>query len=226
MDLSRGGELERLAAAAADAGLQPAVHAIGDRANREVLDIFERLKLPNGPVGGRDVRFRIEHAQHLHPDDLGRFAALGAIASMQPYHAVDDGRWAEKRIGGRRCETTYAFRDLLDRKASLAFGSDWPVAPLSPLLGIQAAATRRTLDGKHPGGWIPRQKIAVVEALRAYTSGSAHAAFDEGSVGSLKPGLLADIVVLSDDILRMDPARIGEVRVELTILGGHVVFTN
>jgi len=162
--------------------------------------------------------------QHIHPDDLGRFARLGVIASMQPYHAIDDGRWAEKRIGKGRCETTYAFRDLLDRGVRLAFGSDWPVAPLSPILGIHAAVTRRTLDGKNPGGWVPRQKINVEEALRAYTSSAAYASFDEDKPGSLRSGFLADVAVLSDDILLMDPNRIADARVDLTIVGGKVVF--
>ncbi len=143
---------------------------------------------------------------------------------MQPYHALDDGRWAEKRIGRERCETTYAFRNLIDQGATLAFGSDWPVAPLSPLLGIYAAVTRRTLDGLHPEGWIPAQKISVEEALTAYTRGSAVAAFDEHHLGSLRAGYLADFVVLSDDILRIDAVRIGEVKVDMTVVGGRVVY--
>jgi predicted amidohydrolase YtcJ len=221
-DLAPGGGLEQQLARAMAGGLQPAVHAIGDRAIREVLDILERsARVVPGAAG---LRFRVEHAQHIHPDDLGRFAKLGAVASMQPYHAADDGRWAEGRIGARRCETTYAFRDLLDRGARLAFGSDWPVAPLAPLLGIHAAVTRRTLDGKHPGGWVPRQKITVEEALRAYTAGSAHAAHAEGEVGMIRPGYLADLVVLSEDILSLDPARIAETNVDLTVVGGRVVY--
>jgi predicted amidohydrolase YtcJ len=143
---------------------------------------------------------------------------------MQPYHAADDGRWAEKRIGRKRCETTYAFRDLLDRGTWVAFGSDWPVASLSPLLGIEAAVTRQTLDGKNPDGWVPRQKITVEEALRAYTQGSARAGFDEERLGRIQPGHLADLVVLAEDILRIDPSRIGEVRVDLTVVDGKIVY--
>ena len=134
------------------AGLQVAVHAIGDKANHLVLNFFEQAIAANGP---RDRRFRIEHAQHLRADDIPRFAKLGVIASMQPYHAIDDGRWAEKRIGPERARRTYAFRSLLDAGAILAFGSDWDVAPMIPLSGIYGAVTRRTLDGKHPGGWVP-----------------------------------------------------------------------
>lgn len=219
MDLSAGGELDRLLADATRRGLQPAVHAIGDRAIRAVLDACERL----GPRSSA-ARPRVEHAQHIHPDDLPRFARLGAVASAQPYHAADDGRWAEKRIGRARCETSYAFRDLLDRGARLAFGSDWPVAPLSPLAGIEAAVTRRTLDGRNPGGWIPRQKISLEEALRAYTAGAAFAAFDEDRLGALRPGALADIAVLAEDIFSIDPGRLGAVRVDLTITGGRVVW--
>jgi predicted amidohydrolase YtcJ len=203
------------------AGLQIAVHAIGDKANHLVLNFFEEAIAANGP---RDRRFRIEHAQHLRPDDIPRFAKLGVIASMQPYHAIDDGRWAEKRIGPARAKTTYAFRSLLDAGAVLAFGSDWDVAPMVPLMGIYGAATRRTLDGKHPGGWIPEQKITVAEALRAYTFGSAYASFDEKIKGTLEPGKLADMVVLSRDILTIDPAEIEHVKVALTVFGGKVIY--
>ena len=152
------------------AGLQVAIHAIGDKANHMVLDMYEEAERQQRP---RDRRFRIEHAQHLLRDDIPRFGKLHVIASMQPYHCIDDGRWAEKRIGPERAKTTYAFRSLLDTGAVLAFGSDWPVAPMVPLMGIYAAATRRTLDGKHPDGWVPEQKITVAEAIRAYTMGSA-----------------------------------------------------
>lgn len=204
------------------AGLSVAVHAIGDRANAELLDLFAEVARTNGP---RDRRFRIEHAQHLRPEDYARFAKLGVIASMQPYHVIDDGRWAEGRIGPKRCASSYAFRSLLDAGARLAFGSDWSVAPLSPLLGIDAAVNRRTLDGKHPEGWFPAQRIRVAEALEAYTSGSAYAATVEKDRGSLEVGKLADFVVLSRDIL--DPAErdhIAKTRVVLTIVGGRVVY--
>jgi predicted amidohydrolase YtcJ len=213
-------KMEERVAAADRAGLQVEIHAIGDRANAEILDLFERVAAGNG---GKDRRFRIEHAQHLRASDIPRFARLGVIASMQPYHAIDDGRWAQKRIGRERCKTTYAFRSLLDAKAVLAFGSDWDVAPLSPLEGIGAAVTRRTIDGKNPGGWVPEQKITVEEALRAYTSSAAYAAFEEGEKGSLSPGKLADFVVLSADPFEIKPADIEKIRVETTVVGGKTV---
>jgi predicted amidohydrolase YtcJ len=203
------------------AGLQLAVHAIGDRANRTILDMFERLEKENGPA---DRRLRIEHAQHLSPVDIPRFAKLQVIASVQPYHAIDDGRWANKRIGPERVKTTYAFRSLLDAGANLAFGSDWFVAPMVPLEGIYAATTRRTLDGKHPDGWVPDQKISVTEAVHAYTVGSAYAAMEERNIGSLEPGKLADLAVLSDDIFHIDPVAVEKTKVDLTIFDGKVVF--
>jgi predicted amidohydrolase YtcJ len=203
------------------AGLQVAVHAIGDKANHMVLGMYEEAERQNGP---RDRRFRIEHAQHLRMDDIPRFCKLHVIASMQPYHSIDDGRWAEKRIGPERAKGTYAFRALLDSGAVLAFGSDWDVAPMVPLMGIYAAATRRTLDGKHPEGWIPEQKITVAEAIRAYTMGSAYASFDEKLKGSIEPGKLADMVVVSDDILSIPAVQIEKTRVETTVFDGKVIY--
>jgi predicted amidohydrolase YtcJ len=203
------------------AGLQVAVHAIGDKANHMVLDMYEQAGQKDGP---RDRRFRIEHAQHLRADDILRFGKLHVIASMQPYHCIDDGRWAEKRIGPERAKTTYAFRTLLDSGAVLAFGSDWDVAPMIPLMGIYAAATRRTLDGKHPDGWVPEQKITVAEAIRAYTMGSAYASFDEKIKGSIEAGKLADMVVVSDDILSIPAVEIEKARVDATVFDGKVVY--
>ncbi len=203
------------------AGLQLAVHAIGDKANATVLDMFAEVARRNGP---RDRRLRIEHAQHFRMIDIPRMHAQGVIASMQPYHAIDDGRWAEKRIGAERAKGTYAFRSLLDAGAVLAFGSDWYVAPMEPLAGIHAAVTRRTLDGAHPGGWVPEQKISVAEAVRAYTAGSAYAEGQEAVKGTLAPGKLADVVVLSADIFAIDPVKIADVRVDATLLGGELVF--
>jgi hypothetical protein len=221
---------ERIVAADA-AGLQVAIHAIGDQANKTILDLYEEAERRNGP---RDRRFRIEHAQHLRQQDIPRFAALNVIASMQPIHLVDDGRWAEKRVGPEVIRGTYAFRSLLDSGAMLAFGSDWPVAPMVPLAGIDAAVTRRTLDGKHPGGWVPEQKIGVEEAVRAFTVGSAYASFEENIKGSIEPGKLADMVVISEDIFRTAPDRTGphriapaapgEARVDMTIFDGRVVY--
>ena len=204
------------------AGLNVAVHAIGDRANAELLDIFAEVIKANGP---RDRRFRIEHAQHLRPRDYKRFRELGVIASLQPYHAIDDGRWAEGRIGPKRCASSYASRSLLDAGARVAFGSDWSVAPLNPLLGIDAAVNRRTLDGKHPGGWFAGQKSGVAEAIEAYTLTSAYAAFQEKDRGSLDKGKLADLVVLSRDILaKGERDRIADTEVLMTMVAGKVVY--
>jgi predicted amidohydrolase YtcJ len=204
------------------AGLSVAVHAIGDEANATLLDLFAEAARANGP---RDRRFRIEHVQHLRPSDYKRFAEIGVVASMQPYHAIDDGRWAEGRIGPRRCASSYAFRSLLDQGARLAFGSDWPVAPLDVLGGIDAAVNRRPLDGKHPDGWFPEQRITVAEAVEAYTLGSAYAALQERDRGSVRPGKYADLVVLSRDIFAAaERDHIAESKVELTVVGGRVVY--
>ena len=211
------GKLRDRIIAADAAGLQCSVHAIGDRANNILLNYFEEAERVNGV---RDRRFRVEHAQHLQASDIPRFGQLSVIASMQPYHLSDDGRWAEKRLGAERLKGTYAFRSLLDSGAKLVFGSDWPVAPLDPIYGIYSAVTRRTLDGKHPEGWIPEQKISVEEAVEAYTSTGAFAEFSERDKGTLEPGKLADIVVLSDDIFRIAPEKIRDVKVTLTITGG------
>jgi predicted amidohydrolase YtcJ len=203
------------------AGLQVIVHAIGDRAINTQLNIFERVESENGT---RDRRFRIEHAQHLSASDIPRFAKLGVIPSMQPYHAIDDGRWAERVIGPERAKLTYAFKSLNDAGARLAFGSDWFVAPPTPLLGIYAAVTRRTLDGKNPGGWIPEQKISVEDALKAYTINGAYASFDDSIKGSIERGKLADIVLIDRDITRIPPEQIADARVKMTIVGGRVVY--
>lgn len=204
------------------AGLHIMTHAIGDRAINTLLNIYERVGKENG---ARDRRFRIEHAQHIHPDDISRFAALNVIPSMQPYHAIDDGRWAKKLIGYERCKTTYAFKSLFDAGAKVAFGSDWFVAPPVPLAGIYAAVTRQTLDDKNPDGWIPEQKISVEEALKAYTIHAAYASFEENLKGSLEPGKLADFVVLDKNIFDIDPDAIREVRVLKTVVGGKSVFS-
>jgi len=216
------GNMKRLVEKADAANLQVAVHAIGDRANEELLNIYEYVESKTG--SGKDRRFRIEHAQHLTAKSIERFNQLGVIASMQPYHLIDDGRWAAKRIGQDRLKTTYAFRSLLDRGATVNFGSDWPVAPLNPLLGVYAAVTRRTLDEKNPGGWIPEQKISVEEALKCYTRSNAYAMFAEGKVGSLALGHLADIVVLSDSPLKIDPVKIKDIKVIKTFVGGRSVY--
>ena len=207
--------------AADKAGLHVIIHAIGDRAIRTLLDTYARVAAENGV---RDRRFRMEHAQHIAPADMPRFAELGVIASMQPYHAIDDGRWAERVIGPERAKGTYAFKSLLDAKATLAFGSDWFVAPPTPIEGIYAAVTRRTLDDRNPGGWIPDQKITVEDALRAYTTGSAYASFEEARKGTLARGKLADLVLIDRDLTVIPPETIRDARVQMTVVGGRVVF--
>jgi predicted amidohydrolase YtcJ len=215
-------EMLKMILAADKGNLSVAIHAIGDRANADLLDLFAETSKQNGK---RDRRFRIEHAQHLREVDIKRFAELNVIASMQPYHIIDDGRWAEGRIGSKRCSTSYANRSILDTGGKLAFGSDWPVAPLDPIVGIDAAVHRKTLENKHPTGWFPEQRITVQEAIAAYTLGSAYAAFQEKERGSIKVGKYADFVVLSQDILADEwNKRITEITVEMTIAGGKTVY--
>ncbi len=214
-------ELRRNIIAADSAGLQVVIHAIGDRANDWLLEMFGQARAANGE---RDRRFRIEHAQHLTREAIARIAADGVVPAMQPYHAIDDGRWAGKRIGPERIKTTYAFRRLLDAGARLSFGSDWTVAPIDPLFGIYAAVTRRTIDGANPDGWVPEERIGVVEALTAYTVGNAYACFLENELGELQPGKYADLVVLSDDIIAIDPVEIADAHVDLTMVEGKVVY--
>jgi predicted amidohydrolase YtcJ len=211
---------ERLMRADA-AGLQLRVHAIGDRAISMVLDMFAAIEKAHGY---HDQRMTIEHAQHMAPTDFERFARLHVIASMQPYHAIDDGRWVEARIGHQRARASYAWRSFLDHGVTLAFGTDWDVAPLNPMLGLYAAVTRATLDGKNPGGWIPEQRITLAEAVEAYTLGSAVAEFQEKEKGSLVPGKLADMVLLSENIFDVKPEVIRNVKVEVTIVGGKIVY--
>jgi predicted amidohydrolase YtcJ len=203
------------------AGLQICTHAIGDQGISIILDLYADVVKAHGDA---DRRFRIEHAQHMAAKDFDRFAQLHVIASVQPYHAIDDGRFAESRIGHDRSSRTYAFRTFLDHGVRLAFGTDWDVAPLNPMLGLYAAVTRATLDGKNPNGWFPEQKLTVTEAVEAYTMGSAYAEFQEKEKGSITPGKLADMVLLSDDIFSISPEKIREVKVEKTILGGKVIW--
>jgi predicted amidohydrolase YtcJ len=203
------------------AGIQLCTHAIGDAAISTILDLYADVIKAHGEA---DRRMRIEHAQHMAAKDFDRFAQLHVIASMQPYHAIDDGRWAEARIGHDRASRTYAFRTFLNDGVRLAFGTDWDVAPLNPMLGIYAAVTRVTLDGKNPNGWFPEQKLTVAEAVEAYTMGSAYAEFQEKEKGSITPGKLADMVLLSDDIFSIDPVKIRDVKVLTTIVGGRIVW--
>jgi predicted amidohydrolase YtcJ len=204
------------------AGLQLRVHAIGDRAISMILDIFGDIEKEHGY---HDQRFAIEHAQHMAEKDFERFAKLHVIASMQPYHAIDDGRWAEKRLGHARARYSFAWRSFLDNNVALAFGTDWPVAPLNPILGLYAAITRATLDGKNPDGWIPEEKITLPEAIEAYTIGSAFAEFQEKDKGSITPGKLADIVILNNNIFDLKPEAIRNIKVETTIVGGKIVYS-
>jgi predicted amidohydrolase YtcJ len=203
------------------AGLQLCIHAIGDAGISQTLDLFGDVIRANGD---RDRRFRIEHAQHIAPADFDRFVSLKVIASVQPYHAIDDGRWAERRIGPERIKTTYAFRTLLDKGVRLALGTDWQVAPLDPMLTLYAATTRATLDGRNPDGWVPGQKLSIAEAVTAYTSGSAYAEFQEAEKGTITRGKLADLVVLSDDLFSIPPVKIKGVKVLTTIAGGRIVY--
>lgn len=203
------------------AGIQLCTHAIGDAAISAVLDLYSDVVKAHGEA---DRRMRIEHAQHMAAKDFDRFAQLQVIASMQPYHAIDDGRWAEARIGHDRASRTYAFRTFLNHGVRLAFGTDWDVAPLNPMLGLYAAVTRATLDGKNPNGWFPEQKLTVEEAVEAYTMGSAYAEFQEKEKGSIAPGKLADMVILSDDIFSIDPVKIRDIKVLTTIVGGRIVW--
>ncbi len=215
------GIMEKRVLEADRAGLQVAIHAIGDRAISMLLDIYDKAYAANGP---RDRRWRIEHAQHIRPADIARFGRLGLIASVQPYHAYDDGRWAERKIGKERARTTYAFRSLKDAGAVLAFGSDWTVAPLDPVSGIFAAVTRATSDGKNPNGWIPEEKISVADAVRGYTTGGAYAEFAEKDKGSIEAGKLADLVVLDKDLFTLPADRIRDARVVMTVVGGKAVY--
>lgn len=213
--------LRRWIGAADSAGLQVVVHAIGERANGVLLDIYDSVAKAHG---ARDRRFHIEHAQHLRAADIDRIAATGVVASMQPYHLADDGNWAWKRIRPSQILTTYAFRSLIEKKAHVAFGSDWPVAPTEPLFGIWSAVTRQTLDGKNPEGWVPEQKISVEQALHAYTWEDAYGVFADKSRGKLAPGYQADLVLLGADLTRIPPGQIRDVPVLTTVVGGKVVY--
>jgi predicted amidohydrolase YtcJ len=208
---------------AADAhGLHVTTHAIGDQANDDVLDIYQAVEAANGP---KDRRFRIEHAQHLSPAAIPRFARQKVIASVQPFHAIDDGRWAIKRIGPERLTGTYAFESLMSTGATVTFGSDWPVAPLDPLIGVYAAVTRRTIDDANPGGWLPDQKVSVDQALTAYTANNAFAGFMDDRAGKIAPGYYADLAVLDADLTTIDPLKIPDVKVLHTFVGGKARYS-
>ncbi|MEC3948146.1 amidohydrolase [Sphingobium sp. HWE2-09] len=222
MPLHRQADVQQWTNDADAAGFQITIHAIGDRANDEALDIFAAAAAKNGP---RDRRFRIEHAQHLSPAAIPRFARQQVIASMQPYHAIDDGRWAIQRVGAERLKGTYAFKSLLDAGAKVAFGSDWPVAPLDPLTGVAAAVLRQTIDGANPGGWLPDQKLTMAQALHAYTATNAFAGFQDDRLGRIAPGMLADFVVMDANLFAIDPARTGATKILKTIVNGTERFS-
>ena len=210
-------ELKQSMLEAHQLGLQLAIHGIGDQTNDEILNLFAEMKIA-------EHRPRIEHAQHLSDQAIGRFAKLGVIPSMHPYHAIDDGRWAEKRIGAKRLNGTYAFKSLFDANAKVSFGSDWSVAPLNPIAGIYAAVTRRTLDGKNPNGWVAAQKITVEQAVTAYTINNAWSGFQENDLGTIEPGKLADVVMLDANIFESPAQDIINTSVLMTIIGGQVMY--
>ena len=187
-----------------------------------MLKLFENITKTNPKW---DRRFRIEHAQHVRFEDIPLFAKLGVVASVQPYHCIDDGVWAAKRIG-TRIDYTHPYKSFLDAGIKLCMGSDWSVAPLNAILGIYAAVTRQTVDGGNPMGWIPKQKIGIADAIKGYTINNAYAAFEEKEKGSIEPGKLADMVVLSDDILTIKPEKIQNVKVLMTIFDGKIVYEN
>ena len=213
-------EIEGTAAIAIEQGFQVNTHAIGDRANREVLDLYQRTF--EAHPDKTDLRWRIEHAQHLHPDDIGRFAELGVIAAMQGIHCTSDGPWVYKRLGARRAEEgAYVWQKLMATGAVVTNGTDVPVEDIDPIASFHASVTRRMEDGNT---FFPAQRMTREEALRSYTIDNAYAAFEEDIKGSLTPGKLADIVVLSRDIMTIPEAEIPDTRVVQTILGGRVVY--
>jgi predicted amidohydrolase YtcJ len=221
MDIISSGELSDWSFDADKNHLQLCVHAIGDKANNYILNLYEEIKKVNSKW---DRRFRIEHAQHLIPEDVIRFKEIKVIASVQPYHAIDDGVWVRNRIGEKREILTHMYKSYLDNNVVMAFGTDWPVAPLNPMYGLFAAVTRRTVDGKNPDGWIPEQKITIEEAIKAYTLDAAYASFEDNIKGSIEVGKVADMVVLSDDILTIDPIKIWDIKVEMTMFDGKIVY--
>jgi predicted amidohydrolase YtcJ len=220
-DIVIDGSLKKWALDADKNNLQLCVHAIGDKANDYILDLYEQIKNENPEW---DRRFRIEHAQHIRAEDISRFNIMGVIASVQPYHCNDDGTWAVNRIGKERIKFTHPYKSFLNNDVVVAFGTDWPVAPLNPLLGIYGAVTRRTVDDKNPDGWIPEQKITVEEAIKCYTFNAAYASFEEDIKGSIEVSKLADLVVLSDDILKINPVKIKDVKVEMTVFDGEIIY--
>jgi predicted amidohydrolase YtcJ len=214
-------ELERLVVAADKAGFQIGIHAIGDEANHWVLDAYEKAQQLNGR---RDSRHRIEHAQVIDVKDIPRFTALDVIASMQPTHCITDKRFAEKRIGSERCKGAYAWQHLLDAKAAIAFGTDYPVEPIDPLEGLYAAVTRKDRAGEPGDGWFPDQKLSIEKAIELYTLGAAYAEFAEDRKGMIKDGFLADVVMFDTDLTVIPREEIMSAKVDFTIVGGKIVY--
>ena len=215
------GSLKNWAKEADNEKLQISTHAIGDKANAYLLDIYEEIEKSNPEW---DRRFRIEHAQHLRYEDISRISHLGAIASCQPYHLYFDGTYAEDKLVSERIKFTYPFKSLLDNNVMLCFGSDWPVVPINPLDAIWSAVTRQTIDNQNPGGWMPEQKISVEDAVKCYTLNSAYAAFEENIKGSIEPGKLADFVVLNENIFKIPHENIKDVKVDMTVFDGEIIY--
>jgi hypothetical protein len=213
-------DIEETARLALEHGFQLCVHAIGDRANREILDLYQRAFA--GRTGAGDLRWRVEHAQLLHPADVSRFAGLGVIASMQGIHCTSDGPWVPARVGPARArDEAYVWRKLLDSNAVVTNGSDAPVEDVNPILGYYSSVTRGMADGS---AFFPEQRMRRDEALGSYTRNAAYAAFEEDFKGALKPGLLADIVVLSQDLMTVPDDQISSTKVLSTIVGGKVLY--
>ena len=224
MPLTPMSEMAEKIALAEKSGLSTTIHAIGDRALRELLDVYAEIL--DGNIHEQDARpkHRIEHVQHSHPDDLARLAPLGLVASVQPLHLTEDMDMVDSVLGMGRARYTYAFRDLLDAGTILAIGSDCPVVSPKPFLGIQGAVTRQRDDGTPAEGWFPSQRLTVEESVFAYTMGAAIAAGTDDIQGSLSPGKVADLVVLEDDIFEIPPLGIGKTKVKMTVFDGEVVY--
>lgn len=222
MDIMTDGRFEKWALKCDKNKLQLSVHAIGDRAISEVLDVFEKIEEVNPSW---DRRFRIEHAQHMAKDDFARCRKLKVIISAQPYHLYDDGGWAIDKIGVDRMNRTFAFKSFIDAGVTITFGSDWSVAPLNPMTGIYAALTRKTLNGSYPDGLIPEEKITLEEAIKCYTINGAYAAFEENNLGSIEAGKYADMVVLTQNIFDIGHEQIKDVQAEMTIFDGELIYT-
>jgi predicted amidohydrolase YtcJ len=214
-------EFESMVIAADKMGFQIGVHAIGDKGNYWTLNAYEKAQALNGK---RDSRHRDEHAQTIQQSDIPRFSKLGVIPSMQPTHCITDKRFYEKRVGIERCKGAYAWRSLVDAGAMLAFGTDYQVEPLNPMEGLYAAVTRKDRLGEAGDGWFPSQKLTMEEAIKYYTLGSAYAQFMEDRKGMIKPGYLADIVILDKDLMTIPESEIIKTKVDYTITGGKIVY--